>query len=289
MTLSTPVTQTTFDPNSARRGEPESEVLAPLEALIAEARDPRAPVLQRLRGIGALGRRVDALFQVRAAELRVRESGPRGAATRARVRALVREGYAFLTNEVLPAANVTLPGWRELAGAERRALSRRFAGEVSPLLTPLTVDAAHPFPCVASLALCVAILVRGPRGAGERYVGIEVPPAVPRFLNAARGGPLVAIEDVIGSHLSSLLGGCEIVCHHAFRATRDSRPLRARLGASGGPRTRAAVRMEVEAATPPDLRRLLVEGLGLDPESDVDESPGPLDLAAVAALPLSLG
>lgn len=160
---------------------------------------------------------------------------------------------------------------------------------MAPLLTPLTVDATHPFPCVASLALSVAVLVREPRGAGERYVGIEVPPAVPRFLSPSPGGPLVAIEEVIGGSLASLLPGLDVVCHHAFRATRDGRPLRARgLGATGGgPRTRAPVRLEVEAATPAELRRLLAEGLGLDPRCDVDESPGPLDLAAVASLPLA--
>jgi polyphosphate kinase len=93
---------------------------------------------------------------------------------------------------------------------------------------------------------------------------------------------------VIGGNLAVLLPGLEVVCHHAFRATRDGRPLRSRaLGAGGGPRTRAAVRLEVDAATPAELRRLLAQGLGLDAAHDIDESPGLLDLAAVAALPLA--
>jgi polyphosphate kinase len=291
MTLQTPVTQTPFDRRGLARGSRGVGLVTPLEALLAEARDPAAPVLRRLRLVGAIGRHVDGLFQLRASELRGQEAGERGAARRERVRAILAEAHALLAREILPALRargVRVQRWPESAEAERSALARILRAEVAPLLTPLTVDATHPFPCVASLALSVAVLVREPRGAGERYVGIEVPPAVPRFLTPGPGGPLVAIEDVIGGSLARLLPGLDVVCHHAFRATRDGRPLRSRgLGAGGGPRTRAPVRLEVEAATPPELRRLLAAGLGLDAGSDVDESPGPLDLAAVASLPLA--
>jgi polyphosphate kinase len=291
MTLQTSVTRTPFDRSSARRVERGAGLVAPLEALLVEARDPAAPLLRRLRLLGAIGRHVDGLFQLRAAELRARESGERGAAHRVRVRAIVAEAHALLARDVLPALRargVVIGRWETLPEGERRALAQILRKDVSPLLTPLTVDATHPFPCVASLALSVAVLAREPRGAGERYVGIEVPPAVPRFLTSGPGGPLVAIEDAIGGNLARLLPGLEVVCHHAFRATRDGRPLRSRgLGAGGGPRTRAPVRLEVESATPIELRRLLAHGLGLDPESDVDESAGPLDLAAVASMPLA--
>jgi len=213
MTLQAPFTRTTPDRSSARTGERGVELTAPHEALVAAARDPRAPLLRRLRLIGAVGRRVDALFQLRSAELRARETGERGAAARARVRALLAETHAIFAGDVLPALRargIALRAWAELPDTERRTLARIFVEEVSPLLTPLTADAAHPFPCVASLALSVAVLVRAPRGAGERYVGIEVPPAVPPFLSATPGGPLVAIEEVIGANLGSLLPGLEV-------------------------------------------------------------------------------
>jgi len=291
MTLQAPFTRTTSDRSSARRDERGDELVAPLEALLAAARDARAPLLRRLRLIGAVGRRVDAMFQLRAAELRARESGARGAAARARVRALLAEAHALFAGQLLPALRprgIALRAWAELSDGERRALARVFVDEISPLLTPLTADAAHPFPCVASLAPSVAVLVRAPGGAGPRYVGIEAPPAAPRFVAAAPGGALVAIEEVIAGNLASLLPGLDVVCRHSFRVTRDGRPLRSRaLGAGGGQRTRAAVRLELAAATPRELRLLLARGLGLDSESDVDECPGPLDLAAAAALPLS--
>ena len=290
MSLQPSLTQTPFDRAPSRRDESAVGLVAPLEALLAEARDPGAPVLRRLRLLGAVGRHVDGLFQLRAHALRPRESGERGAVQRARVRALLAEAHAFLARDVLPALRargVAVCGWDEVDERERRALARILRSDVAPLLTPLTVDATHPFPAVASLAISVAVLVREPRGGGARYVGIEVPPAVPRFLSPAPDGPLVPVEEVIGDDLASLLPGLEVVCRHAFRATRDGRPMRARaLGAGGGPRTRAPVRLEVEAATPAPLRRLLAAGLGLDSETDVDESPGPLDLAALASLPL---
>jgi polyphosphate kinase len=283
MSLQSPFTRTPFDRSALHAGEPEPRLLAPVASLVAAARDPGAPVLRRLRLVGAVGRRVDELFQRRARELRVRESGVRAAEARARLRALLAESHAVLAKEVLPALcerGVALRAWRELGNDDRQVLARSFAGGVSPLLTPLTVDATHPFPCVASLALSVGVLVRGPRGAGERYVGIEVPPGVPRYLEL-RSGSLVPIEDGIGAQLASLLGAVEILCHHAFRVTREARPSRA--GARAGPRTGPAVRLEVEAGTPRALRRLLAERLALDPDGDVDESPGPLDLAAVAS------
>lgn len=291
MSLQRPVTQTPFDHAPSRRDEAAVGLVAPLEALLAEARDPGAPVLRRLRLLGAVGRHVDGLFQLRAHALRPRESGERAAAQRGRVRALLGEAHRLLAREVLPALRergVNVRGWHALDERDRRALARILRGDVAPLLTPLTVDATHPFPAVASLAISVGVLVREPRGAGARYVGIEVPPAVPRFLSPTRGGPLVPIEDVIGGNLASLLPGLDVVCQHAFRATRDGRPMRSRaLGAGGGPRTRAPVRLEVEAATPAPLRRMLAAGLGLDSDTDVDESPGPLDLAAFASLPLT--
>jgi polyphosphate kinase len=292
MSLQPPVTQTPFDRARSRHDERASGLLAPLAVLLDEARDPGAPLLRRLRLLGAFGRQVDRLFQLRAHALRERESGARGAARRASVRALLGEAHGLLAREVLPALcarGLAVRGWDALEAKERRALARLLRSEVAPLLTPLTVDATHPFPAVASLAISVAVLVREPGGAGARYVGIEVPPAVPRFLSPSPGGPLVPIEDVIGGNLARLLPGLEVVCQHAFRATRDGRPIRSRTpgAGAGGPRTRAPVRLEVEAATPAPLRRLLAAGLGLDVDSDVDEAPGLLDLAALASLPLT--
>ncbi len=177
--------------------------------------------------------------------------------------------------------------WPELAAAEQRALARIFVRELSPLLTPLTVDATHPFPAVASLALNVAVLARERRSGAERFIGIEIPPTVPRFIGIANSVRLLSVECLIGANLTTLLPDLEVVHHHTFRVTRDGRPLRARGLANGlASRTRPAVRLEVDAEMPPAQRALLLAGLGLD-AGDLDACAPPLDLASVAAVPLA--
>jgi polyphosphate kinase len=251
--------------------------------VLAEARDPRTPLLRRLQLLATAGRHVDELFQQHPDALRSARGVIPASARRERVRALANRAYVLFEEELLPvlAAHgpVRLGSWRELSSSDRETISRLFASEVSPLLTPLTVDATHPFPAVASLSLNLGVLVRERGGRTDRFVGIEVPPALPRFVG--RRGLLVCIEDVIGNNLDLLLPGLEVRCHRAFRVTREGRSVRA---GRAGTRTRAAVRLEVESRTPGALKRLLVEELGLG-EGDVDVVPGPLDLASLASLP----
>jgi polyphosphate kinase len=131
------------------------------------------------------------------------------------------------------------------------------------------------------------VLTRDLRTGTHRYIGIEIPPTVPRFLRPRAGSPLVPLECVIGANLPVLLPGLEVVEQHTFRVTRDGRPLRARGVAEGlGSRTRAAVRLEVDAAMSEAQRLRLVRSLGLEAD-DVDPSAAPLDLAALTALPLT--
>jgi polyphosphate kinase len=286
MSAQTPVTQTSFDPLGDRRGlaRPE-ESFAPLEIALAEARDPRAPVLERLRLLAPLGRRIDAIFQRGSWRNDRRERAP--SSMRERLVSLQHEAHTLLREDLLPelaARGLALTPWRRLSPGDRNALSRVFATEISPLLTPLTVDATHPFPCVASLALNVGVLVRKPGTRERRFVGVEVPPALPRFVSTPSGA-LVCIEEVVRANLELLLPGLDVISHRAFRVTREGRPLRS---GRTGPRTRAAVRVEVEAGTSASMRRLLARALELA-ESDVDEIPGPLDLTSLAGPLLACG
>ena len=242
--------------------------------------------MRRLRLLATFGRRLDSLFELQVPSLR---DGGRLALLRSRVRPLAGAAQALLDAELLPALaarGAALTRWDALGETARDALDRLFLTEISPLLTPLTVDAGHPFPCVASLALNLAVLVREPDGEGLRYVGIEVPPTLARFVAAPPGPALLRVEDVIGAHLGVLLPGLEVVCHHAFRVTRDGRPRRALSGAGPSRRTRAAVRLELEAATPAPLRALLCSALGLW-EDDVYPVAGSLDLCGIASLPVA--
>jgi polyphosphate kinase len=291
MSAQNPVTKTSFESEVGERGEPRTGDLAALEVLLAEARDARIPVLRRLRLVATLARRLDSFFQLQVPALRSRG---RLAQVRARTSAIAAGTRALLESELLPALasrGLRLSSWDALAAEQRVGVSRLFAAEVSPLLTPLTVDAGHPFPCVASLALNLAVMARAPREPELRYVGIEVPPTLPRFVALAGGGLVLRIEDVIGANLGTLLPGLEVASHHVFRVTRDGRPRRSATTWSsdaGGPspRTRAAVRLELEAAALPALRQLLTEALGLH-DDEVYEVAGALDLCGLASLPVA--
>lgn len=290
MTARTPVTRTSFDRETSIGPEPFGGLLAPIEALVTTAVSARTSTARRLRLLGAVGRRVDSLFQRRAASFRVAGAGAAALARRERLRGLLNDANALWGRAVLPslrARGIAIHEWSELRDDERRALEQIFFHELSPLLTPLTVDAAHPFPAVASLALNLAVLAREPRSGAERFIGIEIPPTVPRLLGAAPDTRLVPVECVIGANLPALLPALEVVHQHAFRVTRDDRPLRAGGLVQGiASRTRPAVRVEVDAAMPSAQRAQLLAGLGLA-AGDLDASSAPLDLAALTVEPLA--
>jgi polyphosphate kinase len=287
MNLQNPVTRTSFEYGVAGRDGAGLGDLAALEALLAGARNASVPALRRLRLVATLGRRLDSLFQLYVPALR--DAGRR-MALHARVRPLAAGANDLLAQELLPALaerELVLSSWGALGEETRAALARLFVTEISPLLTPLTVDAGHPFPSVANLALNHAVLVRAPGATAFRYVGIEVPPNLPRFVTTADGRIVLCVEEIIGANLGVLLPGLEIGCHHVFRVTRDGRPRRANgAGAGPSPRTRAAVRLEIEAAAPLELRSRVAQALGLG-DHDVYPVTGALDLCGLASLPVA--
>ena len=100
-------------------------------------------------------------------------------------------------------------------------MSARFTEQIFPVLTPLSVDPAHPFPYVSSLSLNLAAVVRDPMTGVRRFARVKVPPLLPRFqqLDDER---FIPVGDVIAAHLDVLFPGMEIVTHHLFRVTRDA-------------------------------------------------------------------
>ncbi len=290
MSARNPVTQTSFDRRASVGPRLIEGLLAPVEALVATAGAPGTSTARRLRLLGTVGHRVDSLFQARASALRVAAAGTAALVRRKRLRSLLDEAQALWADPIVPGLQehgIGIHAWRELATHEHRALAQVFVRELFPLLTPLTVDATHPFPAVASLALNVAISARDRRSGAERFIGIEIPPTVPRLLCIPDSRSLVPVESVIGANLQGLLPDLEVVHHHTFRVTRDRRPSGARAVFDGlVSRTRRAVRLEVDAEMPPAQRALLVAGLGLDP-ADLDACVAPLDLAAVTAVALA--
>ena len=149
-----------------------------------------------------------------------------------------------------------------------------FRERVFPVLTPLSVDPAHPFPYVSSLSLNLAALVRDPSSGERRFARVKVPPLLPRFVELPDGERFVPIEQVIAAHLDMLFPGMEIVGHSVFRLTRDAdfeleedeggdlleaieSVLRRRL------RGATPVRLEVDARASDEVHTLLMRELDL--------------------------
>ena len=176
--------------------------------------------------------------------------------------------------------------WNELTEDEKKSLGTLFIEKIFPVLTPLAVDPAHPFPYISGLSLNLAVVINNPKNDTELFARVKVPPTFPRLINS-QGQRFVPLEDVISAHLDLLFPGMEIVQHHTFRVTRnedveveedDAENL---LDALERELTKrkfgAVVRLEVEEVIDEHVLELLVEELEAS-ENEVFRLPGLLDL-----------
>jgi polyphosphate kinase len=277
------------------------------------ARDPDLPLLERTRFLAIFASNLDEFFMVRVAGLKRRiatglavraASGlePREVLKQISLRAheLQAEHAEAFRDDVVPALaaeGISLVHWDELDAHEQERLHGFFRSSVFPVLTPLAVDPAHPFPYISGLSLNLAVTLRNPVTEKEHFARVKVPPLLPRLVAVdpadAPSGPdgnlsrFVPLEDVIAVHLDQLFPGMEVLQHHTFRVTRnedleveeddaenllqalEKELLRRRFG--------PPVRLEVAADVDEHVRDLLVRELGVS-EAEVYELPEPLDL-----------
>ena len=111
--------------------------------------------------------------------------------------------------------------WKELLPEEQARLQQLFKERIYPVLTPLAVDPAHPFPFISGLSLSLAVMVADPKSGLTMFARVKVPPLLPRFLSVS-ASRFVPIEDVIAAHLGELFVGLDMIEHHVFRVTRIS-------------------------------------------------------------------
>jgi len=278
--------------------------------VLAQAEDPRRPLLERLRFLAISSRNLDEFFQGRVAGLQAQlEAGvgvatPDGAtpveqlgAIREKVVRLNDRQFEIYSKDLVPAlarAGVEICDWEGLDGQEAAHLSRVFDEQIFAVLTPLSVDPAHPFPYVSNLSLNLATVVRDPRNGEHGFARVKVPPLFPRFLALPGGTRFVPIEQVIAVHLPALFPGVEVVSHACFRVTRDASIdieeggaddlLRAiESGLRRRQRDSDGVRLEVAASTSSQVKNLLVAELGLEAD-EVYRAKGLLDFGALIAL-----
>jgi len=280
------------------------------ERVLAMAEDPKLPLLERVRFLAIFSQNLDDFFQVRVAGLKeqvlaaVAMASPDGMspleqlrAIRTRVEGLVQRQMDIFNDELVPAlasAGISLVRGEDVTKKELSQLHTVFRQQIFPVLTPLAVDPAHPFPYISHLSLNLAVIVRDQQRNQTRFARVKVPPVLPRLIPLVEGQRYVPLEDVIALHLQSLFPGMEVVDHHPFRVTRDgdlddvdsdAEDLLAAIQTELRRRRRHArvVRLEVNPGMSPAVLELLTRELELQP-SDVYSAGGLLDLAAAGTL-----
>ncbi|MGA7988659.1 MAG: polyphosphate kinase 1 [Candidatus Dormiibacterota bacterium] len=177
---------------------------------------------------------------------------------------------------------------------DREYVDSVFEERIFPVLTPLAVDPAHPFPYISDLSLNLAVVVGAPRSTEQRIARVKVPPLLPRFVVMPDGERFVPVEQVIASHLDRLFPGMRVVGQYPFRVTRNADPaleeeeaedLRAAVQEYLRRRRRSpqVVRLEIDDSMSDEVQRLLMRELELS-EEDVYTVEGPLDLSGLWGL-----
>jgi polyphosphate kinase len=272
------------------------------------AEDETLPLLERVRFLAIFATNLDEFFMVRvagrvrrmAAGLPVENASGRGPAeildnTLEMAGALTARHAECFGHSVQPALareDIEILRWKELAAAEQERLHKLFRERIYPVLTPLVVDPAHPFPYISGLSLSLAVMIADPRTGATMFARVKVPPLLPRFLSVARYR-FVPVEDVIAAHLPDLFVGLDVIEHHVFRVTRtrdleiDEDVTEDLLKSLERELTRRrfeqAVRLEVDESMSSDVLDRLVTELGVDTRA-VYRVPGPLDLSGLHAI-----
>jgi polyphosphate kinase len=278
--------------------------------VLALAESPTVPLLERLRYLCIVTRNIDEFFEIRMAELfndLSRSAGAETASIRAQnprylgivqdAHALVKKKYQIFARNLLPdlaSTGIRLISHRERTKAQRKWVEQYFKREVAPLLTPITLDPAHPFPQIANKSLNFIVELReGRSDRGPRKIAIvRAPRSLPRVVEMPkelctdyRG--FVLLTSIIRSHLHSMWPSAKLIGYSQFRVTRDSdlwldeldvKDIRAALRSKLDTRSYGrAVRLEVSATCPQSLVEFLQTHFGLL-ETDTYRVAGPVNL-----------
>jgi polyphosphate kinase len=280
--------------------------------VLEEAEDDSNPILERVKFLAITGSNLDEYVEIRLAGLLQRtedghtEPGYDGLPPQESLDILTQEMHDFVAaqyrcwkEQLLPELRqhgIRLLQWDELSEVQRKVALSYFQREVDPLLTPITIDPAHPFPRVLNRALCLAILLRPKRrSSGPAVLGVlTVPRALPRFVrlcdpNGSNNSyDYILLQDLVAQNLSGMYRGYEVLANAAFRVTRNSnlyfeeeetRSLLESIRSELHNRRKGdAVRLEIVSDAHAEIVDKLRVNFELD-ESQIYQADGPVNLA----------
>ena len=277
--------------------------------VLEEAEDASNPVLERVKFLAITGSNLDEYVEIRLAGLLQRtEDGHTEVGydalppdeslevLTAEIQSFVTDQYRCWKDQLLPELRqqgIRLLCWEDLSDEQQTAAQNYFQREVDPLLTPITIDPAHPFPRVLNRALCLAMLLRPKRrSSGPAVLGVlTVPRALPRFVRLADANgswDYMLLQDLIAQNLSGMYRGYEVLARAAFRVTRNSnlyfeeeeaRSLLESIRSELHNRRKGdAVRLEIVSNAHPEIVDKLRVNFELD-DSQIYFADGPVNLA----------
>ncbi|MBK8466642.1 MAG: polyphosphate kinase 1 [Chloracidobacterium sp.] len=282
--------------------------------VLDEATAENLPVLERLKFLAIFSSNLDEFFMIRISGLKeqidegVGELSADGmtateqlAAVYKRLRPMLKRQVSFLSANVFPAlkeAGITIEAYASLNAKEKKVLDKYFRNNLFPILTPQSVDSSHPFPYVSNLSINLGLYIEPNRAFTQaklkhlfkqkRFIRIKLPPTVPRLIPISeKDGRYALLEEVVAANVAELFPRMKTSEAFLFRVTRDA-DIELREDEAGDlmrtlerelqrRRDRFAVRLEVAAAMPPKMVKLLTTGTGLT-DDDVEIIDGFIDI-----------
>jgi polyphosphate kinase len=285
--------------------------------VLSEGIDSRTPLLERAKFFAIFSTNLDEFFMVRVARVKkkfaeqmdiVSDDGlspeKQLQVIREALVPLITMQHEFFENTLRPELHrhgVKLLDYKDIDKKHQRYLKTYFQEKLFPVLTPLAVDPAHPFPYISNLSLNLVVIVRDRETKEKNFARVKVPNVLPRFVKIPETDDhtFVPLEQVIAHNLDALFPGMEILSYYPFRITRDAEldieeeeaddlisALQEELRKQ---KFGSVVRMEIARDIPPEIRKELIEQLGIT-EADVYDIPeliGLGGLMSLAFLPMS--
>ncbi|EFV14455.2 polyphosphate kinase [Segniliparus rugosus ATCC BAA-974] len=289
--------------------------------VLALAEDDSLPLLERVQFLAIFASNLDEFYMVRVAGLKRRHQtglsvrSADGLSPKAQLELIatrtqelsVRHARVFrdVVTPALAENEIRIVAWSDLDAGEQGRLSTYFREQVFPVLTPLAVDPAHPFPYISGLSLNLAATIHDEAGGGQHFVRIKVPDNVDRFVSVRgiasspeadgtrpsfNATVLLPMEELISAHLGELFEGMRVMEHHVFRVTRnadfeveedrDEDLLQALERELARRRFGSPVRLEVSDTMSEHMLELLLRELDVEPH-EVVQVPGLLDLSCL--------